>query len=105
MSMFSEKNIHLLAKVLFRAGFASIFLANAVVAVVTPEAFKGLITTNIIGQYFPASLIDAMVWFIALNDVFIGVAILSGKWRYFIYIWAGLWLIIIAGIKATNLIF
>ena len=100
----SDQHVHWFAKLMFRGGFASIFFINAVVAVFEPESFKLLITENIVGQHLPEFLVEIMRWFIAVNDLFIGAVILSGKWRYFIYIWSGMWLVLIAGIKFTNLI-
>ena len=99
-----EDKIYPYAKLFFRAGFASIFLVNAIVAVVTPGDFTKLITGNIIGQYFPEVVISPMGWFIAFNDLILGILILLNKWKVFVYGWAGIWLLVIAGIKVTNLI-
>jgi len=86
---------------LFRLGFASIFLVNAIVAAIKPHDFISLLSNNVV-----ASLIgheDVMVKIAMVNDALLGVLILVGWKRNWINAWAGTWLLLVATIKMMNL--
>ena len=87
---------------LWRAGFASIFLVNSLVAWLEPEDFINLLEANFIGKHL--SYIDWMVKLAAVNDLALGLAIVVGKWRRLVYVWAALWLLLVAGLKLSNMI-
>jgi hypothetical protein len=93
-----------IAKYLFRAGFASIFLVNSLTAILEPEGFRNLLEANVIGALLPATLIDVSIAIVAVNDLALGIFILSGKKRTIVYAWAGIWLLIVASLKLMNFI-
>ena len=104
MDLHDEQFRFNITKWIFRFGFASIFIVNGIIAIVSPEDFRPLIEENIIGQHFPTGIVDIMIWVIVVNDLVLGALFISGKWRMLMYVWSGLWLLTIAGIKITNLI-
>lgn len=93
----------ILTQLIFRLGFASIFLINAIVATLHPEDFVGLLENNIIasriGHY------SVMMNIAMINDLLLGSFILLGKYKRLVYPWAGLWLLMIAGMKLMNIVF
>ena len=89
-----------LLELAFRAGFASIFLINAVNAVVDPDSFKKLLAANIlVPQALP---LDALVQVAAVNDLLLGIFLLTQWKRKWVYAWAGVWLLIVASVKAGH---
>lgn len=81
----------------FRMGFASIFLINSINAWLQPNDFIKLIENNpIIGL---VGHIDLMVALIAVNDLILGILILSGRLKKLVYAWSGVWLLIVAAVK------
>ena len=88
---------------LFFYGFVSIFLINFVNAVVDPKAFTALLVSN---PFVPSFLPSAkfLVNVAAVNDLALGLFILS-KWKKkWVYAWAGAWLLIVAITKAGHFI-
>lgn len=86
----------------FKLGFASIFLVNALVAIVHPEDFKKLLELNRVAQMI--GFTDAMIVIAMVNDALIGVCILLGRWKLLVYAWAGLWLLLVAVLKLMNIV-
>lgn len=85
---------------LFRLGFASIFLVNAVYATLEPQSFIDMLNNNPV-----ASLIghaDFMVKIAMVNDLLLGIFIIGGWRKRLVYAWAGLWLLLVAGLKLMN---
>ena len=89
-------------QLIFRVGFASIFLINAVVAALRPEDFLGMLENNIIASRLGYH--DLMIKFTMINDLLLGVFLLLGKYKRLVYPWAGAWLITVAGLKLMNLV-
>lgn len=87
---------------LFRVGFSSIFLVNAIYALVELESFKKLLEANFIAKHI--GFTGVLILFTALNDFVIGTLIMLGKKRKLVYLWASLWLLLIAGLKISNLL-
>lgn len=86
---------------LFRLGFASIFLINSVYAALEPASFTQLLYDNPITNAIGFE--NAMVKIAMFNDLLLGMLILVGWRKKFTYAWAGVWLLIVAGIKLMNL--
>lgn len=87
---------------LFRIGFASIFMVNAVYAVFEPESFATVLEQNVVTSAI--GMTDLMVKFAIFNDIILSVFILGGWRKQFVYAWAGAWLLLPSGIKLMNLI-
>jgi hypothetical protein len=87
---------------IFRVGFASIFLINCVNAWVRPADFQGLLNS------FPLPLIrdhtSLFIKFAGLNDLILGSLILSGKFKRYIWAWAGVWLAIVSLVKLVHIL-
>lgn len=94
-----------LSKWTFRLGVASLLIVNGVYAFVRPEDFSSILEANFIGQHIPENIVSGMVFFAGVNDIALGLLLISGKFRLIAYIWLGLWFATIAGVKLTNLIF
>lgn len=88
---------------LFRLGFASIFLVNSAYAAFQPADFTDLLNANLIGKLIGHS--DFLVKIVIVNDLLIGAFVVMHKYKKVVYIWAGIWLLIVAGLKMMNLIF
>jgi len=92
---------------LFLAGLAGVFLANAVVALVRPEDFRTLLSRSELGYRLPLSASPWVAHLIAVNDLFLGAAILGTvrftRIRAFVLAWSGVWLFAVSVIKLTAL--
>ena len=91
-----------LLELVFVLGFSSIFLINSLNAFYSPQDFLKLLLANpitrAIGHY------DFMIKLTMVNDLFLGVMLLS-KWKKkYVWAWAGVWLLMVAGIKTLYLI-
>lgn len=87
----------------FRFGFASIFFVNAIYAVAEPASFSGVLEANPVARAI--GMTDFMVQIAIVNDIILSAFILAGWRKRLVYAWAGLWLLLIAGLKLMNLIF
>lgn len=85
----------------FRVGFASIFLVNAVYAAIHPNDFISLLQNNPITNAI--GFTDFMVKIAMVNDLLLGVFLLGGWRKKYVYAWAGAWLLLVAGLKIINL--
>ena len=83
---------------IFTIGFSSIFLINSLNAAIKPNDFIKLLAANpishTIGHY------SLMTTIIVINDLIIGILILTGWKKKYVWAWSGGWLIIVAVIKA-----
>jgi hypothetical protein len=88
-------------------GLAGVFLVNAVVAVLQPADFTGLVERSLLGRWFPVMTGDWMAWAIGVNDGLIGLCLVAAIWarrlRPLVLAWAGLWLLVVTVIKMTSL--
>lgn len=89
---------------MFRLALASIFFVNGVVGIANPHEFTGLLADNVIASNFDSKVIELMVWLASLNDLALGVALLSGRNRRFVFSWMAAWLCVVAVTKLTNLL-
>lgn len=89
------------------AGLAGVFLVNALVAVVQPSDFTGIVDRSLIGRTVPALSADWVAWVIGINDGAIGVclvvALCARRARSFVLAWAGLWLLAVTVVKMTSM--
>lgn len=85
----------------FRIGFGLVFIINSVTAIIQPAIFKKLLESNFLAHTLGQTQI--MLYIIAVNDALLGVLIISGIKRQWIYAWAGLWLFFVTFLKFTSL--
>ena len=89
------------------AGLAGVFLVNALVAVLQPSDFTGLVDRSLLGRWVPAFGGSWVVWAIAINDLSLGLCIIAATWsrraRPYVLAWAGIWLFVVTVIKVTSL--
>lgn len=90
---------------LCRLGVASLFAVNGIVAFLFPEDFASLLVANPVGGLLPSGLVNLMVCAAGLNDLALAAAITVAGNRRAVWAWMALWLVLIAGVKATNLLF
>ena len=90
-----------LLALLFRVGFAGVFLTNSLVAMVDPGGFVKLMQTSFMGAFIQN--FQPFVGMIAVNDFALGLLILSGLWRNYVLAWSGLWLLAVTLIKLSSL--
>ena len=88
-------------------GLAGVFLVNAIVAVVQPSDFTGLVERSLLGRWLPVVTGDWLAWVIAVNDGLLGICLVAAIWshrpRRLLLAWAGLWLLVVTIIKVTSL--
>lgn len=89
-------------ELLFRFGFATVFLINAWAALAQPDSFLNLIQNNFAARFVGHYSIQ--VYAIALNDGLLGILILLGIKKKYVYAWAGTWLMTVTFFKITSLI-
>ena len=101
-----EQRAHRLEAVMI-AGLAGVFLVNAIVAVVEPADFTGLLERSLIGRAIPAMSGEWVAWAIAVHDLTIGVLLLvtmsMARLRPLVLAWAGAWLLAVTVVKLTAL--
>ncbi len=90
------------------AGLAGVFLVNALVAILQPSDFTGLVDRSLLGRWFPAAFAGSwVVWAIAINDLSLGLGLVaaarSRRARPYVLAWAGIWLFVVTVIKVTSL--
>ena len=89
------------------AGLAGVFLVNALVAVLQPSDFTGLVERSLLGRWLPVVTGDWMAWLIGVNDLLLGLCLVAAAWvrrlRPSVLAWAGLWLLVVTVIKVTSL--
>lgn len=94
-------------ELLLIAGLAGVFVVNAIVAVVEPSDFTGLLEQSLVGRTIPTMSDRWVAWAIAVHDLTIGVLLLATVWilraRPFVLAWAGAWLLAVALVKLTTL--
>jgi hypothetical protein len=91
----------------FLVGLAGVFFVNAVVAVVHPADFTGLVTRSTVGSWLHLEHARWLAPSIALNDLLLGVAVLGAarlpRWRPIVLAWTGAWLLAVTVVKVTAL--
>lgn len=89
----------------FLAGLAGVFLVNAVVAVVHPEDFTGLLSRSALARW---AHLDGATWLVPLitvNDLLLGFAVLAvlrrARGRSLVLAWSGAWLLLVTLVKLS----
>jgi hypothetical protein len=94
-------------ELLLIAGLAGVFIVNALVALLEPSDFTGLVERSLVGRAVPTMSGRWIAWVIAVHDLTIGVALLATMWilraRPFVLAWAGVWLLAVTLVKLTAL--
>ncbi len=89
-------------EICFRIGFALVFIINSATAIIEPEGFRKLIESNFLLRTIGHTQI--MIYIIAANDALLGLLILFGWKKKWVFAWAGLWLFIVTFMKFTTLL-
>jgi hypothetical protein len=88
-------------------GLAGVFLVNALVALLQPSDFTGLVHRSLFGRLIPAMSGDWTAWAIGVNDALLGLFLVAAVWsrrlRGYVLAWAGVWLLVVTVIKVTSL--
>ena len=88
-------------------GMAGVFLVNALVALLQPEDFTGLVARSAMGRAVPAMSGTWMAVAIGINDLLLGLALGTSIWftrlRTHVLAWAGIWLLAVTVIKLSSL--
>ena len=94
-------------ELLLIVGLAGVFMVNAIVALLEPSDFTGLLERSLVGRMVPTMSGQWVAWVIAVHDLTIGVSLLATMWilraRPFVLAWAGAWLLAVALVKLTAL--
>jgi hypothetical protein len=88
-------------------GLAGVFLVNALVAVLQPADFTGLVERSLLGRQFPMVTGHWLASAIGINDCLLGLCLVGVIWsrpaRPLVLAWAGAWLLAVTVIKVTSL--
>ena len=88
-------------------GMAGVFLVNALVALLQPGDFTGLVARSAMGRAVPAMSGTWMAVTIGLNDLLLGLALGISirliRLRAYVLAWAGVWLLAVTVIKLSSL--
>jgi hypothetical protein len=88
-------------------GLAGVFLVNALVALLQPSDFTGLLGRSVVGRVIPTMGDPWVAYVIAVHDFTIGLALLATiripRTRPFVLAWAGAWLLVVTLVKLTAL--
>jgi len=88
-------------------GLAGVFLVNALVAVLQPSDFTGLVERSLLGRWLPVLTGDWTAWANGVNDGVLGLRLIAAIWsrsvRPPVLGWAGVWLLAVTIIKVTSL--
>ncbi len=94
-------------ELLLIVGLAGVFMVNAMVALLEPSDFTGLVERSLVGRAIPAFSGQWVAGLIAVHDLTLGVALLATIWipraRAFVLAWAGAWLLLVTFVKLTGL--
>jgi len=94
-------------EMLFVAGFAGVFLVNAIVAVIQPSDFTDLVERSVLGRSAAVMSGRWVAWVIAVHDFAIGALLLATirfpRARPVVLAWAGAWLLAVTIVKLTAL--
>jgi hypothetical protein len=86
---------------------AGVFMVNAIVAVLEPSEFRGLLERSLVGRVISTMSDQWVAWVIAVHDLTIGLSLLATMWfgraRPFVLAWAGAWLLAVGVVKLTAL--
>jgi hypothetical protein len=85
----------------FRLGLGSVCIINSLTALIQPDGFRKLIEHNFIAQ--SVGHYQLQLYIIAVNDMLLGLILLSGFKKKYVYAWAGMWLAIVTFFKITSL--
>jgi hypothetical protein len=72
----------------FRLGLGSVFIINSLTALIQPDGFRKLIEHNFIAQ--SVGHYQLQLYIIAVNDMLLGLILLSGFKKKYVYAWAGI---------------
>ena len=90
-----------------RTGLAGVFLVNALVAVLQPSDFTGLVARSLLGRWFPEVTGPWVASVIGINDLLVGLCLVAATWsrqlRPLVLAWAAVWLFAVTVIKVTSL--
>jgi hypothetical protein len=86
---------------------AGVFLVNALVAVLQPSDFTELVDRSLLGRWFPAVTGSWIAWAIGVNDLLLGLCLVTAIWsrriRPLVLVWAAAWLLAVTVVKVTSL--
>jgi hypothetical protein len=90
---------------MFRLGLGALFLINALVAMMRPEDFAGLLEkSGVMGAVSSFGGLRSITLLIALNDAALGTLLISGKCRRFTNLAVGVYLLAITATKLLALV-
>ena len=87
----------------FRLGFAGVFLINSLTAWLEPAAFSALLSHGPTALLTRAVGLGPLLTIIMVNDLVLGVLILTGRWKAHVLAWAGVWLLAVTVVKTVSL--
>jgi hypothetical protein len=97
----AKTNFDILLDWAFTLGFSSVFIINSLTAILQPASFLKLIQHNFVSE----AIGHYQIWIhaIAVNDMILGLLILSRFKKPYVYAWAGVWLAAVTFFKVTSL--
>ena len=88
-------------------GLAGVFIVNALVAWLQPSDFVDLVERSMLSDIAPFDTGRWLAWVIGLNDLVLGVLLVSAirhrSIRPLVLAWSGVWLLAVTVVKVTSL--
>ena len=88
-------------------GLAGVFIVNALVAWLQPSDFVDLVERSMLSDLAPFETGRWLAWVIGLNDLVLGVLLVSAirhrSIRPQVLAWSGVWLLAVTVVKVTSL--
>ena len=90
---------------MFRLGLGALFLMNALVAILRPEDFAGLLDkSGVMNAMSRLGGLRSITLAIAFNDALLGGLLISSKCRRFTNVSVGIYLLVVTAIKLLALV-
>jgi hypothetical protein len=91
-----------LRDLIFRLGFASVFLVNGMTELADPYAHVDLMQQSILSYFI--SDFAALMKFVAWGDLLLATLILFARWNSLLMLWVGVWLLSITALRLVSLV-
>ncbi len=91
-------------ELIFRLGFAGVFIVSGFMAYVAPASFIDLLSHEPVATLTRFFGLQTLLGLIFVNDLLLGALLLIGKRTLYVNAWAGLWLFAVTLVKLLSLL-
>jgi uncharacterized membrane protein YphA (DoxX/SURF4 family) len=91
-------------ELIFRLGFAGVFIVSGLMAYVAPASFTDLLSHEPVAILTRLLGLEPLLGLIFVNDLLLGALLLTGKRALYVNAWAGVWLLAVTLVKLLSLV-